>query len=153
MSGDRSVAQILEHWKPTASKSALLFIGGSFWASAGLMLVLRGYGLFTMPVRQAPLFVSVALVGAVLFHKLVFERVSFRYIGRILALEAKRPCLFSFLNVRGYLTMALMIGLGLSLRWSAILPGNDLGTLYLSIGLPLAVSSRHFFRQGLLTRG
>ena len=120
MSGDRSVAQILEHWKPTASKSALLFIGGSFWASAGLMLVLRGYGLFTMPVRQAPLFVSVALVGAVLFHKLVFERVSFRYIGRILALEAKRPCLFSFLNVRGYLTMALMIGLGLSLRWSAI---------------------------------
>ncbi|HEX8960612.1 MAG TPA: hypothetical protein VF775_03485 [Geobacteraceae bacterium] len=152
MSGDRSVGEVLERWKPSATKSGLLFMGGLFWAFAGALLVLRGLGLFSVPVRQAPLFVSLALVGAVLFYKLMFERVSFRYISRILALQEQRPCLFSFLNLRGYLTMVLMIGLGLSLRWSGLLPGDDLGTLYLAIGLPLAASSRHFFRQGLLTR-
>ena len=83
-----------------------------------------------------------------MFYKLVFERVSLRYVGRIVALAPERPCFFSFLSVRGYLTMALMVTLGVTLRTSGLMPLGDLGSLYLAVGLPLGLCSVHYFRQG-----
>ncbi len=142
----------LHSCKPAAPKFVLLLTGGSLWAMAGVLLLFRGVRLIEGAPGHASLAIAAAFFGSILFYKLVFEKVSFKYIGRILALPFDKPCVFSFLSMRGYVTMAFMIMLGVVLRTSGVLPGDEVGALYLAIGVSLGVSSFHFFRQGLLLR-
>ena len=139
--------ELLLRFKPGASKPVLLVGGGSFWLIAGLILLIRGWVMLRADQTPAHLFAIAGLVGAIPFYSGVFRKVSLKYAKRIVALIPARPCVFSFINVRGYVIMAFMITFGYWLRSSGVLPSQVVGALYTSIGLPLVISSATFFTE------
>lgn len=64
-------------------------------------------------------------------------------------MESDYPCLFSFFNVRSYLVMILMISMGITLRLSGWVPALYLSAVYLTMSVPLLLSSVRFYRTGL----
>jgi hypothetical protein len=138
---------ILERFKPGAEKSTLLAVGGTFWIVAGLVLLVRGSLLVVSDPTDVALSFATGAVGAIPFYGGVFRGVSRKYASRIRALLPLRPCVFSFLNLRGYVMMGFMIGLGIWIRTSGLLPAHWVGALYVSIGIGLTGASPTFFRS------
>lgn len=135
----------LSAYKPAVSKSTLLWFGGVAWGVAALILFVRG--IFFLR-GDAQLFAVGIFVGIV-FFRFVFMRIISRHLGRIRSSPIERPCLFSFLDWRGYATMGIMITLGVILRTSGILPSSTIGTLFIVMATPLAVSSAKFVQAAV----
>jgi hypothetical protein len=83
-----------------------------------------------------------------LFFRFLFLRISNRHISRIRAIAQERPCLFSFLDWRGYGLMTVMISGGILLRASGVVPLPVLGTFYVGMGTPLILSAVRFAAGG-----
>jgi hypothetical protein len=145
-----STWNILNSFKPGIPKRWLLFLASLVWACAGGILAARGYFLIMEALSPHAPRLELGLVGGVFFFLLLFRRISARHIRRIDGLLPERPCMFSFFNWRSYGMMALMIGLGIVLRKSRLIPTDDLGTFYISMGIPLLFSSVRFAHRGLL---
>ncbi len=142
---------LFERCKPATPKPILLIVAGSLWAFAGGMLAFRGYALI-VEGHADPLLFALAGAGAgVVFFIATFRAIADRYIARILTLQSERPCFFSLFSLRGYVTMAFMIGLGVTLRSISAIPRDDLGGVYFVIAVPLLFSSVRFIRTGFST--
>ncbi len=139
---------LLIRYKPGASRRGLMMLASLVWAFAGGMLLARGYGYDMETTPPHPLLLMAGVVGGILFFRLLFQHISARHIARILTLKPERPCLFSFLSWRSYMLMIIMVGGGIGLRTSGIVPQRDLGALYVAMGLPLLASSARFFYRG-----
>ena len=61
----------------------------------------------------------------------------------------ERPCMFSFLDWRGYGMMAAMITLGIPLRTTGVIPPFLLAPLYLMMSVALLASSFRFAAVGV----
>ncbi len=146
---NKSLRNILFTLKPGVPRRALLFIAGAVWLLAGGMLLRRG-GMALLQNRDYPLWtLAGSLLAGALFYRFVFDKISKKHSSRILKMEEERPCLFSFFNFRSYLMMALMISLGITLRKTGILTAKHLAPLYITMGIPLAVSALRFFWFGI----
>lgn len=141
--------ELLLRFKPGSSRWGLMMVASIVWGFAGGMLLKRGYGYEMDTAPQHPLLLAAGIVGGILFFRLLFQRISARHISRILALKPDRPCLFSFLSWRSYFLMSIMIGAGIGLRTSGIVPQRDLGAFYVAMGLPLVASSAKFIYRGI----
>jgi len=140
-----------DSFKPGVDKQVLLFLAGVLWIGVGVMLL----GFSWQWLRAAPDASRLALGGtgaalALIVHHFGFLRVVDRNLGRILPMQGKR-CVFSFLSWKSYLTVGVMVVLGVALRHSPI-PKPYLSVLYTGIGLALILSSVRYLRV-LLTRG
>jgi hypothetical protein len=134
--------------KPGIPRRYLLFLAAVVWTVAGGILLYRGE---TMLMSLKNLIVLRGLAGAIgglLFYKILFSGISLKHVRRILLLKEERPCAFSFFNWRSYCLMALMMTMGISLRRSGIIPVNALSVFYLSMGIPLLISSFRFYACG-----
>ena len=131
------------------SKRNLLLIAALVWTFAGGMLLTRG--ILMMELDQDFYFQRLAgsLAGGILFYWILFTRISQKYVTRILQLNNDRPGIFSFFNAKGYVMMIGMISLGMFLRTSEIIPPFYLSILYVTMGLPLLVSSLKFYYSGI----
>ena len=83
--------------------------------------------------------------AAMVIHHYGFLRVVDKNLGRIKLLK-ERPCAFSFMSLKSYLLVFIMVMMGLGLRHSA-LPKQYLSVLYTGIGLALFLSSIRYFRN------
>ncbi len=146
---EEGVVGRLHRWKPAAPKSVLLALGGTLWALAGVLLVLRGCTMLNEGPLASPVIEAAIAILSLAGFLVMFHRVAERYIARIMALQSNRPCLFAVMSTRGYLVMAFMITLGIALRRFTSIPHSDLGGVYLTIAIPLLVSSIRFFRVSL----
>ena len=94
------------------------------------------------------LFGGVGIVLALLIHHFLFLKIVHKNLARILPTDEKK-CLFSFIPLKSYLIIVVMIAMGVILRHSVI-PKQYLAILYAGIGLALLLSSvryvRAFFR-------
>jgi hypothetical protein len=139
----------IEKLKPALPRRYLLFLAAMVWTVAGGILMYRGE---TMLFSVSSLIFLRGLAGAIgglLFYKILFSGISLKHVRRILLLKEERPCAFSFFNWRSYFLMALMITMGVSLRHSGIIPVNALSVFYLSMGIPLLISSFRFYACGI----
>jgi len=139
----------LDLLKPAVPRRTLFFVAAGIWFLAGAILLYRG----TQLLPGKTLLLAVGLCGGLLFFRLVFLRISNRHITRIRVIPHARPCLFSFLDWRGYGLMTLMITGGVLVRTSGILPASVLGTFFVGMGTPLVVSSVRFAAAGLFLTG
>lgn len=64
-------------------------------------------------------------------------------------MPARRPCLFAFFDLRGYIMMSLMIGLGIAVSHLKIIPEIYKGTFLISLGLSLLASSIFYIIEGV----
>ena len=90
------------------------------------------------------MYVFGGVVLALLVHHFGFLKLVDKNLKRILPMDEKK-CLFAFIPWKSYLTIAVMITLGITLRHSAI-PKQYLAVLYIGIGLALILSSVRYFR-------
>ena len=134
--------------KPATTRRGLLFMAGIVWAIAGGILGYRGVGFIDEAALHPIVLFLVGAAGGALFFAFMFRRISARHVLRILHIPHERPCMFSFLSWKSYVMMALMITLGVLLRSASFIPREQLGTLYVTMAVPLLASSFRFFRTG-----
>lgn len=130
---------------PRVPKNYLLLIAALVWTFAGGMLLFRGY-IFSLafPDNMALKIIGCMIIGIVFFI-LLFQKISRKHVNRILNLPIDHPCLFSFFNLKSYLMMAFMISGGIMLRKSGIISPEYLALIYMTMGIPLLVSSGRFY--------
>lgn len=136
--------------KPETSKRSLLFLAGLAWLFAGVMLISRGIGVAGENSFQIRFRIILSIVAGGLFYRFVFSGISIRQIRRIINLENSKPCLFSFFSLKSYLMMIIMIATGLALRKSGIIHSEYLSAMYITMGIPLMISSLRFCYHGFI---
>lgn len=131
------------------SKRALLCIAFLVWLFAGAMLF---YKALCMSDPSEGLFVLkliVSLLGGLLFFLILFRKISSKHIRRILGLKGDKQFFLAFFNLRSYFMMGLMITLGVFLRRSHLIPASYLFPVYVTMAIPLLLSSLRFLRAFL----
>ncbi len=136
-------------YKPAVTKNVLLFLAGFIWVCVGVMLLFLAFSwLLKFSNITICLFGGVGIVLALLIHHFLFLKIVDKNLARILPTDEKK-CLFSFIPLKSYLIIVVMIAMGVILRHSVI-PKQYLAILYAGIGLALLLSSvryvRAFFR-------
>jgi len=139
-------------WKPGIPKKYLLFVAAFIWTIAGGMLMFRGFSFLKFNTSEIIIKESVSMLAGIIFYKLMFSKISFKHIQRILNIQIDRPCFFSFFNWRSYFLMTIMITFGLTLRLSGIVPLNYLSLFYVAMGIPLFLSAIRFYYYAFKNR-
>ncbi|MGQ9846799.1 MAG: hypothetical protein ACUVQP_04765 [Bacteroidales bacterium] len=134
-----------EKCKPAVPKKALLAIAGIMWCCVGIMLTsLAAHWLFLYN-GNSWLFVVTGLLIALLVHHFEFLKLVDKNLERISKLPQK-PCVFSFISLKSYILIIVMISMGMFLRHSS-LPKQYLSIVYIGIGVALFLSSIRYFRN------
>lgn len=134
----------LSRFKPAAKTKTLLLLSACLWTIIGCMLISKGiFRLFPLPEYKLVIILS-ACFAAVIKSKFMLDRAAVKGVKRILTLK-DGTCLGAVYSVKTWLLVLCMIGMGVILRNSS-LPMTLLSFIYLTIGLGLAVSSRHAWR-------
>lgn len=130
---------------PRVPRNYLLLIAALVWTFAGVMLLARGYLFSENYPENFYLRLTGSILAGLLFYFAVFQRISAKHIKRIYQLQADRPVVFTFFNLRSYILMFSMISGGILLRKSALISTEYLALLYLTMGTPLLLSSIRFY--------
>ena len=138
------------NYNPTVPKKYLYLVSGIMWFAVGLMLMnFARTWIAVYAGEHRWIFVMAGIVLGLAIHHFGFLRVVDKNLSRIDPM-ADRPGLFSFMSVKSYLLVIIMMTMGIMLRRSA-LPRQYLAIIYTGIGLALALSSiryfRYFFKQ------
>jgi hypothetical protein len=135
----------LQKLTPRVARRYLYFIAALVWTFAGSMLLFRGMLLFLDDDYLIWFRLPVSIISGLLFYRFLFSKISARHTSRISALQKDKPCLFSFFNIRSYILMTGMITAGITLRKSGIIPPVYLSVIYVTMGIPLFISSFRFY--------
>lgn len=124
-------------------KRTLLLIAGVVWFAAGFNILLLGIQAFGAVTAGADVAVIVALVaGAVailfLFHSLIFSKMVRKHTARIMEAAEPRAAFWTFFDAKGYIMMAIMMGGGIGLRMSGLVPEWFIAFFYTGLGVALA---------------
>ena len=137
------------HWiqllTPRIARRYLYIIAAFVWTFAGSMLLFRGILLFMDDDYLIWTRLITSIIAGLLFYRLLFSNISYKHTSRIAAMQLEKPCLFSFFNIKSYILMSMMITAGISLRKSGILPPVYLSVIYVTMGIPLFISSFRFY--------
>jgi len=135
----------LEYITPRLSKHYLLLVAALVWTFAGGMLLFRGFTInHPLPPHWKIEFFGCTISG-LLFYLLLFNRISAKHVLRIKNLPIANPVIFSFFNLKSYLMMFSMISLGIMLRKSEVVSPEYLSFMYVTMGIPLLMSSFRFY--------
>ena len=142
---------VLSRLNPAVPRHYLFVLAGGLWTIAGIILCLRAeVWLEVFPLGTEIELEALGAILAVLGYLFLFIHIVRKNIDRITELP-ERVCLFAFTAWRGYLLIALMIGLGLLLRSTSI-PKYYLSLPYTAMGIILIIGSIRFYRQFLIVR-
>jgi len=130
---------------PRVSKHYLFLIAALVWTFAGVMLLFRGFTFYVGTPENWVLKLIISILSGLLFYQLLFTRITKKHVARIQDMEVQKPVIFSFFNFRSYLMMFSMITLGVSLRLSGLVLPEYLALMYITMGIPLLLSSYRFY--------
>lgn len=137
--------QLIRSLTPRVPKRSLLVIAAMAWIFAASMLLTRGF-LLSGKIRHSHwLSIFLSITAGVLFYLVLFSKISSGHVNRIISLENERPSVFSFFSLKSYILMTLMISGGIFLRKSGIVFSGTLSIVYITMGVPLFISSLRFF--------
>jgi small-conductance mechanosensitive channel len=125
-------------------KNQLMLIAGLVWCAAGAMVCTIGLPL---EVGLAPAhLVLVPLAAAIFlaFYFLVFSRLVRKHAGRIRARAEERLPFWHFFNASSWAVMAVMMGGGMALRLSHLMPDWMIAFFYSGLGLALFLCGIRF---------
>jgi len=125
-------------------KEYLLLPAGFMWMGVGIMLSVMAFGWLGTSVHPLP-FALFGITAGILIYRFGFIKIARKNIVRIEALPGKR-CFFSFMTLRSYILVIVMMTLGITLRHSTI-PRDWLSIIYNGIGFGLSLSSLSYFKS------
>jgi hypothetical protein len=129
------------------TKRFLLLEAAIIWTFAGGMLLYRGSVMLTNSSGFSWLKSLVCICCGLLFFKFVFSKISLKHINRIKNLSGDFHLFYQFFNPKSYLMMIGMISLGIFLRKSSLVPVTSLSIAYITMGIPLFLSSLRFYHS------
>jgi small-conductance mechanosensitive channel len=121
-----------------------MLIAGLVWCAAGAMVCLIGLPL---EFRLAPshLVLFPLAVGIFLaFYLFVFSRLVRKHTGRIRARAEDRLPFWHFFNTSSWALMAVMMGGGMALRFSHLMPDWMIAFFYSGLGVALFLCGVRF---------
>ena len=125
-------------------KNHLMLIAGLVWCLAGAMVCIVGlpleFGLAPSNLILFPLAVVIFLV----FYLFVFSRLVRKHTGRIRAREEDRLPFWDFFNASSWAVMAVMMGGGMTLRLSHLMPDWMIAFFYSGLGVALFLCGVRF---------
>lgn len=136
----------LNSFLPRISKHYLFLIAAMVWTFAGCMLLIRGFSNIGFSKNEVIKLIFSILFGFV-FYGLLFTRITKKHVLRIQNMKIEKPVIFSFFNFRSYLMMFSMITLGITLRLSGVVSPEYLALMYITMGIPLLMSSFRFYNS------
>lgn len=127
-------------------KNHLVLIAGLVWCVAGALVSMIGlplqFGLAPSHLILFPLAVLIFLV----FYFFVFSRLVRKHTGRIRAQPEERLPVWSFFDASSWAAMAVMMGGGMALRFSQLMPDWMIASLYSGLGVALFLCGVRFLR-------
>ncbi|MCR1824985.1 hypothetical protein, partial [Terrisporobacter muris] len=128
---------IMELFTPRCNKRSLLLIAGLVWIFAGGMVSKLGLDvLFTSSIHPF-ISLAVAVITFYVFFNFIFIKLVKKHKNRISAKEQDKLCLFSFFDVKSYVIMIFMMGLGITIRSIHFINPLCWASVYIGIGLAL----------------
>jgi hypothetical protein len=125
-------------------KNHLMLIAGLVWCTAGAMVCVIGLpievGLAPANLVLIPLAVAIFLV----FYFFVFTRLVRKHTGRIRARSEDRLPFWHFFNASSWAVMAVMMGGGMALRLSHLMPDWMIAFFYSGLGVALFLCGVRF---------
>jgi len=146
---DQNPTMNIEFFTPRVSKHYLLLVAAIVWTFAGGMLLFRGFTFHETLPHHWFIGLIAGIFAGLLFFRFLFNRISSKHVFRIQNLNIEHPCLFSFFSFRSYLIMFSMIVLGVLLRKSGLVSNEYLSLMYITMGIPLLLSSFRFYKKFL----
>ncbi len=141
--------------KMKIKKEKLLIIAGALWGIAGANILRIGVTSYINAAseRSLPAFLGMIALSFVILSGfgLMFYKVVKRNTKRILSYPAHRS-VFAVFDLKGYLLMAFMMGLGIGLRASNILPKEFFAVFYSGLGSALLGAGVLFIRNYIKQR-
>lgn len=135
---------VLVKLKPAVSRYWLISLAGLVWSAAGVMLGRLAYLWLTAVPWGRAVFLGISgIFLALIAYRFGFSRIAEKNINRIRQFS-ERGCIFAFQAWKSYLTIVIMVALGLFLRHSP-LPKQYLAVVYLVVGGALFLSSFHYY--------
>lgn len=131
--------------KPDIEKRNLLVVMAAVWSIGGIILFYRGVTTIFYSDNLIGLKLFIGIFFGVIFYYFMFSKIVIKHTTRLVNIENEKPCLFSFINLRSYFLMVLMISTGVFLRKSEVIPLEYLSGFYIVMGTPLLISAFRFF--------
>lgn len=133
----------LKRFTPGVDKRVHLLLSAVLWTAVGLWLMVRG-GLWLQAADALWLVIPALVLGSAK-SLLILDRTARKGIQRILRFNGT-ACVGAVYSARTWLLVLAMMAMGFLLRQSG-LSKSVLGTLYVTIGWALVLSSRHAWRE------
>jgi hypothetical protein len=128
----------------TLPKNHLMLIAGLVWCAAGAMVCLIGLPLeFALAPSNLVLYPLAAAIF-VAFYLFVFSRLVEKHTNRIRARSEDRLPFWHFFNTSSWVVMAVMMGGGMALRLSHLMPDWMIAFFYSGLGVALFLCGLRF---------
>ena len=128
----------------TIPKNHLMLIAGLVWCAAGAMVCVIGLPLELGLAPSHLVLIPLALGIFVAFYFLVFSRLVRRHAGRIRARAEDRLPFWHVFNASSWAVMAVMMGGGMALRLSHLVPDWMIAFFYSGLGVALFLCGVRF---------
>jgi hypothetical protein len=125
-------------------KNRLMLIAGLVWCVAGAIVCMVGLPLELRLAPEHLILVPLAVVIFAAFYVFVFSRLVRRHTGRIRARQEDRLPIWSFFNASSWVVMAVMMGGGMALRLSHLVPDWMIAFFYSGLGVALFLCGVQF---------
>lgn len=133
----------MQFFKVTTEK--LLLVAGIVWFIAGANIANIGLTAYR---HEWGWLVWTLLVGTlvifVLFHVKIFTKMVVKHSDRITGYDDEKTHVLKFFDKKGYIMMAIMMGGGIGLRMSGIVPDWFIAFFYTGLGIALCVAGLSF---------
>lgn len=135
---------MMKNLNPAVDKKLLLILAGVVWLIVGILLCnLASEWLTQTSASNAFWFGLFGITLALFIYHFGFLKLVRQNSERILT-QKDRLCIFSFQPWKSYITVVIMIGMGMTLRHSS-LPKQYLAIIYIGFGLAMLLSSLKYF--------
>ena len=128
------------------SSNTLLLTAGVVWLVAGLNILQIGVSCWITDTHYWLLKVCEASLVFLLFFCMVFHTLYRKHTQRITSGKRERHCPFSIFDVKGWIVMAFMIGMGVTIRKAHLLPESFIAVFYTGLSLALIATGGRFIR-------
>jgi hypothetical protein len=121
-----------------------MLVAGVVWCIAGAMVMLVGLPL---EIRLAPtdlVLVPLAIAIFLTFYLMVFSRLVRKHTRRIRARTEDRLPVYQFFNPSSWAVMVVMMGGGMAIRMSHLVPDWAIAFFYSGLGIALFLCGMRF---------
>jgi uncharacterized membrane protein YfcA len=125
-------------------KNHLMLIAGLVWCAAGAVVCMVGLPLEFRLAPSQLILVPLAVVIFLAFYFFVFSRLVRKHTGRIRARTEDRLPFWHFFNASSWVVMAVMMGGGMALRFSHLMPDWMIAFFYSGLGVALFLCGVRF---------